>query len=594
LPSLEIREGAIDRLVGLYKSMLPQLGGYLTDSGIVNLQRAEIILSGIGQVEDEIFKKRQANEIEFKRRQKEKNNRSRWNSDNMPAQMPAWMKSGPYACVTPLMGIKAQQEVVVDVESTQGPDGTTGKGVKRKTDRDEKSEQEDKKLKDTHGDEVVEEIEGDSDPVRLWEDGWRQRYYKVKFDVNENDTNFRYNVARHYAIGLSWVLRYYYQGVPAWNWYFPYHYAPFASDFKNIGDVEVKFDSSVEPFRPFEQLMAVFPAASRQHIPGAFQSLMYNPESEIIDFYPEDFCIDLNGKKQSWQGVALLPFVDEVRLKKALTPHYHKLNEEEVKRNIRGSDCLFVSQTSVLYNFLREIYLNENMKQELKIMLETTLSGGIAGHVWIDENVNVNTTFFKSPIRYLCPDLKDNKALSVKYKDPEYESTHVFKSCLLKGAKLPEPTLKPSDYHQGQNYRPHLGFNRDDGYRPNKDASVANRMLQNTVQSAQYHNQYPPPMSSAYGGQNSLYGTYNTNSYRNNNQQQYNNNNNNYNSNYNGNYNRGGYSNNNYNQGSNRYPSNNSNGGTGRPSYQNNNYGNNNRGGRYSNRNHNNNNYPNS
>jgi 5'-3' exoribonuclease 2 len=62
----------------------------------------------------------------------------------------------------------------------------------------------------------------------------------------------------------------------------------------------------------------VFPAGSRQHIPVAWQDLLINVESPIIDFYPEDFVVDLNGKKYEWQGVALLPFVEENRLLEAL------------------------------------------------------------------------------------------------------------------------------------------------------------------------------------------------------------------------------------------------------------------------------------
>jgi 5'-3' exoribonuclease 2 len=53
--------------------------------------------------------------------------------------------------------------------------------------------------------------------------------------------------------------------------------------------------------------------------------------SEIIDFYPTDFKIDLNGKKFAWQGVALLPFVDETRLFAALEPYYQKLTDAERK-----------------------------------------------------------------------------------------------------------------------------------------------------------------------------------------------------------------------------------------------------------------------
>ena len=83
---------------------------------------------------------------------------------------------------------------------------------------------------------------------------------------------------------------------------------------------------------------------------------MIDPECPIIDFYPEDFKIDLNGKKYAWQGVALLPFVDEVRLKRALESVYPLLTAEEKRRNMRGDDRLYVRENHRGFNLLRAIY----------------------------------------------------------------------------------------------------------------------------------------------------------------------------------------------------------------------------------------------
>lgn len=38
---------------------------------------------------------------------------------------------------------------------------------------------------------------------------------------------------------------------------------------------------------------------------------MKDPDSNIIDFYPTDFKLDMDGKKQSWHAVVLLPFIEE-------------------------------------------------------------------------------------------------------------------------------------------------------------------------------------------------------------------------------------------------------------------------------------------
>lgn len=58
LPSLEIREGAIDTLLKIWKQELPRMGGYLTNHGHLELARTQIILEGVAQRENDIFRRR--------------------------------------------------------------------------------------------------------------------------------------------------------------------------------------------------------------------------------------------------------------------------------------------------------------------------------------------------------------------------------------------------------------------------------------------------------------------------------------------------------------------------------------------------------
>lgn len=59
---------------------------------------------------------------------------------------------------------------------------------------------------------------------------------------------------------------------------------------------------------------------------------MSESKSPIIDFYPTDFKLDVNGAAYAWMGVNLLPFIDQERLFKAMNladKNHKKLTAQE-------------------------------------------------------------------------------------------------------------------------------------------------------------------------------------------------------------------------------------------------------------------------
>jgi len=475
LPSLEIREGAIDRLIKLYKNVVYQTKGWLTDNGSVNTKRVEMIMEELGKVEDEIFRTRQEREERFKANQKRRKQQE--NRTSKPAFLP--QSSSFIAPHTPqenrssyVSGADArnqmadQRRVGMQTEQAQNilsqlftPAGT-GAGKKRSfpgvgedepksklfkagnVSQDSSSWREvsrDAKSLNTTFDSTLnstlntEDIDDDSSPednIRLWEDGWKDRYYKQKFGISETDITFRRKVAHAYTEGLCWVLKYYYQGCVSWDWYFPYHYAPFASDFDDISKFKPDWSKPTKPFYPLEQLMGVFPAASKLHIPAGWRNLMTSPDSPIFKFYPTEFKIDLNGKKFAWQGVALLPFVDEKLLIKTLNSSYNTLTADEKARNVIGYDFLFIGKRNPLFEALFAVYThgkrNSNVLDEdgnpltKWIHITSDTQFGIGGEVSYDSTAcdigaSYPTLF---PYSEKFKDIPVNNCIMMAYKNP--------------------------------------------------------------------------------------------------------------------------------------------------------------------------------
>ncbi|XP_055612977.1 5'-3' exoribonuclease 1-like, partial [Uranotaenia lowii] len=179
------------------------------------------------------------------------------------------------------------------------------------------------------------DIENDPEFFEKEFNAYKRNYYITKMGYAEFDEEVRAEQTECYIKAIQWILYYYYQGVPSWSWFYPHHYAPFISDIYNFKHLVPKYNIA-KPFLPFQQLLSVLPAASKDHLPSAYHRLMTEPDSPIIDYYPVDFETDLNGKKQTWEAVVLIPFIEENRLLAAMELCDAFLTDEEKQRNVHG------------------------------------------------------------------------------------------------------------------------------------------------------------------------------------------------------------------------------------------------------------------
>ncbi|KAJ1731062.1 5'-3' exoribonuclease 2 [Coemansia sp. Benny D160-2] len=536
LPSLEIREGAIEKLVEFWKSDLQEAGGYITQCGEVDLFRVQPIVDKIAALEEQTFKDRK--DEEEKRDRRDAINKARNSNSNggvtdssgldeaanqmavvaavnarkrreeeeiaqkkkmkmaadeknfaaaseLKARLEARKVRVPTPTPVPFDGQDGDEEVMVsgtmagadagkkrphersgdesgDVAGAADANGHLADAAETNPAEDETDEHSAKRTKveqteeeeeneggarktpdgelsaatpDDNGSETSSAVDPSTDQVKFHEEGYKQRYYSLKFNISADDREEVHNIVEHYVRGLCWVLKYYYQGCASWDWYFPYHYAPLASDFVDLDMMSADFELG-DPLRPFEQLMSVLPARSRHNLPDPFGPLMTEDESPIIDFYPTDFPLDLNGKKFLWQAVILLPFIDKQRLLDAVTKVYPRLLPEETNRNQRGNEILVVGQNNPLYESLCDIYTTAaatTTTETAEVPLNPKRSGRMSGCVSRDPTYtptsSSTTTTYESPLKEVgMPDIAAVHHISVVYRNPQPDTAHM---CVL-------------------------------------------------------------------------------------------------------------------------------------------------------------------
>ena len=148
-------------------------------------------------------------------------------------------------------------------------------------------------------------------PAEQGKKDFKGRYYYEKLKLSPLDVDGHHALRQAYMEGLMWCLAYYYRGCISWGWFFPYHYGPMLSDLRNLPEMFEKISFTVGiPILPFQQLMSCLPPGSSTLVPKPYRDLMTSSDSPIVQFYPTDFEVDMNGKKNPWEGVNLLPFIE--------------------------------------------------------------------------------------------------------------------------------------------------------------------------------------------------------------------------------------------------------------------------------------------
>lgn len=406
LPNLHINEGALALMFKMYKSVLPKAGGYINELGVINLERLALLLDELADVEFRFFEAEKADASWFKGKQMAKVDVMEKGSRKIPSTVTTTQKD-VFRKVKKFVGRRlddaAGQQASLDLEPTlpardrkfvqgladdlrlQWKTVEDAEGYRHMRldfpetldgDNDDEDEEESqiallRVLKRYDSAKVVdvsvEEVQQQMDQRYEQEfQGWKNKYYKEKFDWGLENEEGMQRLTENYVQGLQWVLFYYYRGVASWPWFYGYHYSPMISgrprrngllsrmlimiDVKKGLKANMNFTLG-QPFRPYQQLMGVLPDRSKRIVPQVYHDLMTESESPIIDFYPRDFELDKNGKKMDWEAVVKIPFIDEKRLLNAMGPRDPLLSQAEQDRNEFGVSLKFAYSPDSSYTY---------------------------------------------------------------------------------------------------------------------------------------------------------------------------------------------------------------------------------------------------
>lgn len=165
---------------------------------------------------------------------------------------------------------------------------------------------------------------------------WRSLYYQKLFYLDpKNVTEFQEKIneiCKNYLESLIFTMKYYFEGLPSWSWYYRYHAPPLHTDILNylqkMGDINKLEFKLNEPYKPFDQMMLNLPLELKSYLPKTYQKLIDN---DLRDLYPINFEYDILLTDKHIYSEPILPEMEDERILESTKKL--KLTVEESSRN---------------------------------------------------------------------------------------------------------------------------------------------------------------------------------------------------------------------------------------------------------------------
>ena len=373
---MSTKKGNFDEIIDTFKKSIPEIGGYLSDRGIINWGNFSKFLNKVAKLENKMIKTTldQMEDYIFEIKKSKKSlfvTEEEWRQEEEPEEHYPDKVEHPKA-----------QKPETDFEEEDNPDIELDEEKKKRVDEDmvevEDDEENEEKFYDA-GDEADKELrkvdkahelehqlaykkilsesqyirellsvfeKGSEDEKKKKRMGFYQKFFDLK-DLSQVE-----GVCNDYIKGLQFVMYYYFHGCPSWSWYYPYFMSPFLTDLVQIVDsklpnIEIQFNRDA-PYHPFDQLAYIQPKSSLGLLPPVYAEVLLK-DPRTIKYFPDSFDFEPFDAVQDFKWIAKLDIFNDKEMQEVLKSiDKSKFNATEIKRNSRGTEYIYKYNKNVV------------------------------------------------------------------------------------------------------------------------------------------------------------------------------------------------------------------------------------------------------